>query len=219
MEKLLLGMEAFDLLTMEGVPVLKTLPAKDENEAVQVASEIGFPVALKISSPDVIHKTETGGIRVDLKDGSEVRNAFKEIVSTFTSANPGMRTDGVIVQSQGKGLELIIGTLKDQQFGPVLMCGLGGVYVEAIKDVSFRLIPLGAHDAKEMLEDLQGYGVLTCTRRERIDLSAIENFLLQISRLMEKHPEIEEMDLNPVFASSFGVEVCDARIKKGAELW
>jgi succinyl-CoA synthetase beta subunit len=216
MEKLLLGMEAFEFLEGEGLPVLKTLPARDETEAAQVASKIGFPVALKISSADVIHKTETGGIRVDLRGESEVRNAFTEIARTFVATNPGKRMDGVIVQRQGNGLELIVGTLKDQQFGPVLMCGLGGVFVEAMKDVSFRLIPLGSNDAKEMLEDLQGYGVLTSTRRERIDLSAVEHFLLQISRFVEKHPEIEEMDLNPVFVSSLGVEACDARIKTGS---
>jgi acyl-CoA synthetase (NDP forming) len=211
--KLLLGIEAFDLLAREGIPALKSLPAVDEDEAARVASEMGFPVALKISSPDVIHKTETGGIRVDLKDEVEVRAAFRDIIDAFTGANPGKRNEGVLVQRQGRGLELIVGTLRDQQFGPVLMCGLGGVFVEAIKDVSFRLIPLGSRDAKEILEDLQGYGILTSTRRERIDLAAVEAFLLQVSGLIEKYPEIEEMDLNPVFVSSAGVEVCDARIQ------
>lgn len=215
MERLLLGVEAFDFLDKEGIPILKTVLAKDENEAVMIASQIGFPVALKVSSPDIVHKTETGGIKVFLKDEDDVRTAFTDIVHTFTSNHPGKRLEGVIVQKLGKGLELIVGTMTDQQFGPVIMFGLGGIFVEALKDVSFRLIPLDARDAKEIMEDLQGYKILKNPRGEKVDLAAVENFILQVSHLVEKHPEIREMDLNPIFASPKGVEVCDARIKIG----
>jgi acyl-CoA synthetase (NDP forming) len=161
----------------------------------------------------VIHKTETGGIRVDLRDEDEVRAAFGSIVDSFRAVNPRKRLDGAIVQRQGRGVELIVGVLKDRQFGPVLMCGLGGVFVEAMGDVAFRTIPICARDAREMLQDLRGYGVLTSSRRERIDLGAVENLLLGISRLVDRRPEIEEMDINPLFVSSDGVQVCDARIK------
>ncbi len=215
MERLLLGVEAFDFLEKEGVPVLKTVLARDENEAAAMASRIGFPVALKVSSPDIVHKTETGGIKVSLKDEEEVRAAFTDIVHTFTADQPGKRLDGVIVQKLGRGLELIVGTMTDSQFGPVIMFGLGGIFVEALHDVSFRLIPLEARDAKEIMEDLQGYNILKNPRGEKVDLMAVQNFILQVSRLVEKHPEIREMDLNPVFASPRGVEVCDARIKIG----
>jgi len=215
MERLLLGVEAFDFLEKEGIPILKTVLAKDENEAVMTASQIGFPVALKVSSPDIVHKTETGGIRVNLKDEGEVRAAFTEIVRTFTSDHPGQRLEGVVVQKLGKGLELIVGTMTDQQFGPVIMFGLGGIFVEALNDVSFRLIPLEARDAKEIMEDLQGYKILKNPRGEKVNLEAVQNFILQVSCLVDKHPEIREMDLNPIFASPKGVEVCDARIKIG----
>ncbi len=212
MESLLLGIEALSFLEKEGFPVLKSLLARNEDEAVSKASEIGPPVTLKLSSPDVIHKTETGGIRVSLKDEAEVRQAFREIVGTFSANYPEKKLDGVIVQKQGSGLEVIVGMLKDPQFGPVLMFGLGGVFVEAMKDVSFRLIPIETSDAKDMMEELKGYGVLRNPRSGTIDLPALENSLLRISTFITNHPEIWEMDLNPVFASFHGVEICDARI-------
>jgi succinyl-CoA synthetase beta subunit len=212
-ESLLLGVEALNFLEKEKFPVLKGLPARSEDEVVSRAREIGFPVTLKLSSPDVIHKTEAGGIRVSLRDEKEVRQAFREITGTFLSERREKRLDGVIVQAQGSGLEVIVGTLKDQQFGPVLMFGLGGIFVETMKDVSFRLIPIGLSDAKDMMEELGGYRVLKNPRRGTNDLSAVEHLLFGISSLVERHPEIEEMDLNPVFVSSQGIRICDARIK------
>ncbi len=212
MERLLLGVEALAFLEKDGLPVLKSSLARDENEAVSVASKMGFPVALKISSPDVVHKTETGGVMVSLKDEGEVRRAFKEIVDMFKADSPAKRLDGVMVQELGKGFELIVGTRKDPQFGPVLMFGLGGIFAEAMKDVAFRLVPIDSRDAKEMIEELKGYAALKNPRKGTIDLPAIEKFLKQVSKFLEKHSEIQEMDLNPVFVASRDIEVCDARI-------
>ncbi|MCX5807041.1 MAG: acetate--CoA ligase family protein [Proteobacteria bacterium] len=213
MESLLLGVEALTFLKKQGFSVLESLLAKTEDEAASKASEIGFPVTLKLSSSDVIHKTEVGGIRVSLKDEAEVRQAFRELVGTFSSDHPEKRLDGVIVQRQGSGLEVIVGMLRDPQFGPVLMFGLGGVFVEAMKDVSFRLIPIEASDAKDMIEELKGYGVLRNPRSGSIDLQTIENLLFRISTFINNNPEVREMDLNPVFISSRGgVHICDARI-------
>jgi hypothetical protein len=141
-----------------------------------------------------------------------VRQAFREIVGTFTSNCPGKRLDGVIVQRQGSGLEVIVGMLRDLQFGPVLMFGLGGVFVEAMKDVTFRLIPIEKADAKDMMEELKGYVVLRNPRSGSLDLQAVENLLVDISTFIAHHPEVQEMDLNPVFVSSHGVQICDARI-------
>jgi succinyl-CoA synthetase beta subunit len=212
MESLLLGVEALSFLQEEGFPVLKSLLAHNEDDAARKALEIGLPVTLKPSSQDVIHKTETGGIRVSLKDEAEVRQAFRDIVKTFTSNFPEKRLDGVIVQRQGSGLEVIVGMLRDLQFGPVLMFGLGGVFVEAMKDVTFRLIPIETTDAKDMMEGLKGYDVLRNPRSGTIDLPAVEKLLVRISAFITHHPEIWEMDLNPVFVSSHGVQICDARI-------
>jgi len=213
MERLLLGLDALNLLEQEGFSVLKSLLAKDENEATTIASEIGFPVALKVSSPDVIHKTEIGGVRVPVNDEDEVRKTFRELIQNFASHNPGKRLDGIIVQGIGRGLELIAGVLKDHQFGPVLMFGLGGIFVEAIKDVSFRLLPIEAKDARGMIEELNAYRILTSPRWKGIDLGIVEDFLLRVSKLIEKHRGIQEMDLNPIFISQSGIEICDARIK------
>ncbi len=213
MERLLLGTDALDFLEKEGFPVLKNALAKDEGEAARVAAEIGFPVALKLSSPDVVHKTEAGGIILALKDAGETKEAFQKITSAFISDHPGKKLEGVIVQKMGSGLELIVGVLRDQQFGPVLMFGLGGIFVEAMKDVSFRCIPIDARDAKEMVEELKAYSVLKNPRKETIDLSVIEDLLLRISQLVENQSGIHEMDLNPVFVSTKGISVCDVRIK------
>ncbi|MFZ0927824.1 MAG: acetate--CoA ligase family protein [Syntrophobacteraceae bacterium] len=215
MERLLLGVDALAFLDNEGLKVLESSLARDENEAVSMASRIGLPVALKVSSPDVVHKTETGGIRVSLKSEGEVRQAFREIVSMFRSDSPGKQLDGVMVQKLGKGFELIVGARKDRQFGPVLMFGFGGIYAESIKDVSFRLIPVTKRDAREMIEELQSYATLKNPRSGTVDLPSIEDFLLQVSRLIEKHEEIQEMDLNPVFVASRDIEICDARIRMG----
>jgi acetyl-CoA synthetase (ADP-forming) len=215
MDTLLLGTEAFSLLQKEGFPVLETMLARDEDEAARIASSLGYPVALKISSPDVVHKTEAGGIRASLKDEAEVKKAFEEITRAFASNSPDKKLDGALIQKQGKGLELIVGVITDRQFGPVIMFGVGGVFVEALNDVAFRLIPLSPADAKEMMEDIQSYKVIANPRGEKIDINAVRNFLVQVSRLIEKHPEIKEMDLNPIFASADGVTVCDVRIKIG----
>jgi succinyl-CoA synthetase beta subunit len=213
MESLLLGIEALSFLQEEGFPVLKSLLAHNEDDATKKALEIGLPVTLKPSSPDVIHKTETGGIRVSLRDEAEVRQAFREIVATFTTNYPEKRLDGAMVQKQGSGLEVIVGMLRDAQFGPVLMFGLGGVFVEAMKDVTFRLIPIEKADAKDMMEELKGYDVLRNPRSGSLDLPAVEKLLVDISTFIAHHQEVQEMDLNPVFVSSHGVQICDARMK------
>jgi succinyl-CoA synthetase beta subunit len=213
MESLLLGIEALSFLQEEGFPVLKSLLAHNEDDATKKALEIGLPVTLKPSSPDVIHKTETGGIRVSLRDEAEVRQAFREIVATFSSNYPEKRLDGAMVQKQGSGLEVIVGMLRDAQFGPVLMFGLGGVFVEAMKDVTFRLIPIEKADAKDMMEELKGYDVLRNPRSGSLDLPAVEKLLVDISTFIAHHQEVQEMDLNPVFVSSHGVQICDARMK------
>ena len=213
MEKFLLGVDALTFLEGEGLRVLESCLAGNEDEAAGAAAKMGFPVALKISSPDVVHKTETGGIRVFLRSEDEVRRAFAEIVQRFASEHPEKRIDGVMVQRLGRGFELIVGTRKDEQFGPVLMFGLGGIFAEAIRDVSFRLVPIEARDAREMIEELKSYMALKNPRSGTVDIASVEDFLLRVSSLMEKHEEIQEMDLNPVFVAGSDIEICDARIR------
>jgi acyl-CoA synthetase (NDP forming) len=213
MERLLLGLDAINLHEKEGFSVLTSKLARAEDEATKIALEIGFPVVLKVLSPDVVHKTEVGGVRAFINTEDELREAFRGLVEDFTTHNPEKRLDGIMVQGMGRGLELIVGVLKDQQFGPVLMFGLGGIFVEAIRDVSFRLLPIETKDAREMIEELNAYRILTSPRWKGIDIAMIEDFLLKVSGFTEREKGLQEMDLNPVFVSSSGIEICDARLK------
>jgi succinyl-CoA synthetase beta subunit len=210
---LLLGLQAFDFLEREGFSVLESALAHDEGEAATIAAAIGFPVALKISSQHAIHKTEVGGVRTCLDSKHAVVAGFRQISEDFGCNYPAVKADGIIVQKHGEGFEVIIGVLDDEQFGPVVMFGLGGIFAEGLGDVSFRLIPLELGDARTMLEDLQGYQVLKNPRKAAVDLEAIADFLVAISDCAIRHPEIREMDLNPVFVSARTIEICDARIR------
>ncbi len=212
MKSLLLGTGALSLLERDGFAVLKSVLTTDEKSATDAAIKIGFPVTLKISSQDVVHKTEVQGIRTSLNNEADVVRSFRELVDAFVTKHPEKKLEGIIVQEEGKGIEVIIGVIQDQQFGPVLMFGLGGVLVESIRDVAFRLIPIAAFHARDMMEELKNYVVLKNPRSGPIDLAAVENLLCSVSRYVVDHPEIQEMDMNPVFVSSGGASICDARI-------
>lgn len=217
MERLILGIEALRFLEREGLGVLKSNLAQDEEEAVIAAKEIGFPVALKLLSSDIIHKTEVEGVRVDLRNEREVRKAYRGLIETFHSSHPEGELEGVMIQEMGEGTEVIAGALVDPQFGPVIMFGLGGIFVEALRDVSFRIIPIEQKDARDMIREIKGFPILEGIRgKDRgVDLRSLENLLLNISDLIERHPAIVEMDINPAFASPKGYAICDARIRTG----
>lgn len=218
MERIILGVEALDFLEKEGFPVLKSRLAKTKDDARLFASEIGFPVALKVCSPHAIHKTEINGVRYPLNNPEEVQEAFIELVENFKLIKPEKDLDGIMVQRLGSGIELIIGIHKDKQFGHVIMLGIGGIFVEAIRDVSFRMIPIEKYDARDMIEGLKAYKILTNPRQKGIDIKLIEELLLAVSQLIIKYKTITDMDMNPVFISSSGIHICDARITKELEL-
>jgi acyl-CoA synthetase (NDP forming) len=215
MEKLILGVEALRFLEREGLRVLKSSLAQGEEEAVIAAKEIGFPVALKLLSPEVIHKTDAGGVRVDLRNESEVRDACKRLIKAFHATHPEGELEGVMIQEMGEGMEVIVGTLLDPQFGPAIMFGLGGILVEALRDVSFRIIPIQRKDAQDMIREIKGFPILQGIRGEDrgVNLRSLEDLLLSISDLIERHPTILEMDINPAFAFAKGYAICDARIR------
>ncbi|MCX7857763.1 MAG: acetate--CoA ligase family protein [Deltaproteobacteria bacterium] len=212
MDKLLLGMEALDFLKNEGFPVLRSIIAKSPGQALTNAEMIGYPVVLKISSKKVIHKTEIGGVKTQIINDVGLMNAFDELIEKFVSSFDREYLEGVIVQESGKGLEFIVGVYEDKQFGPVIMLGHGGIHVEALNDVSFRLLPIRKRDARLMIEDLLISKVLFSSRQDEIDALLIEEFLIKVSNLVEKNPKIKEMDLNPVFVSK-EIKICDARIR------
>jgi len=206
--------ESKQLFAEAGIQVINTKLATNREQAVTLSKEIGFPVAMKIISPDISHKSDVGGVRLNLQTPEEVSKAFEDILATIKENYPKATVHGTSVQTMARpGTEIIIGMFKDPQFGPVLMFGLGGIFVEILKDVSFRIVPLTQKDAKEMIREIKGYPLLEGYRgREKVDVSNLESILLKISNFVEQYPEIKEFDLNPIFAYRNGVVVVDARV-------
>lgn len=211
---ILTELEAKTFLKREGIPVIETRLARTQKEAIFISQKMGFPVALKISSPEILHKSDAGGVKLSLKNAQEVKAAYQEIIEATRRKCPQATIHGVTVQKMAKpGTEVIVGTGKDPQFGPFIMFGLGGIFVEVLKDVSFRIIPITRRDAQEMIEEIKGYPLLLGYRgREPASLSALVEILLKISQLIERYPEIKELELNPLFAYKNRVLGIDARL-------
>jgi acyl-CoA synthetase (NDP forming) len=214
---LLTEIEAKRVLEEAGVPVSPARLATTRDEAVKVAGELGYPIVLKIVSPQITHKSDVGGVALNLTSADEVGAAFDSVVASVKQHAPGATIEGVAVQRMEKqGIEVIIGMTKDPQFGPVLMFGLGGVLVEVLKDVAFRVVPINARDARQMIHEIKGYPVLEGFRgHDPADVAKLEQLLLKVSSFVEQHPEVAELDLNPVFAYKDGVIAVDARIVLG----
>ena len=211
---LLTEIEAKSMIKQAGLNVVETRLARSEDEAVSIARELGFPVVLKIASPDVVHKTDSGGVKLNLKTSAQVAKAYEVIMTSIREKQPQARIHGVSVQKMAKpGVEVIIGMSKDAQFGPVIMFGLGGVWVEVLKDVSFRIVPLEPRDAHEMIQEIKGRPLLEGYRgQDAVDIGNLEKMILDVSNFVEQHPEIRELDLNPLFAYKDGAVAVDARI-------
>jgi acyl-CoA synthetase (NDP forming) len=212
--KILTEVESKDILEEAGIPTARARLATTADEAVAAAREVGFPVVLKIVSPDITHKSDVGGVKLNLGTPDKVKAAFDEIVTAAKKAQPHAKVDGVSVQKMARpGIEVIMGMSQDAQFGPVLMFGLGGILVEVLKDVSFRLVPITPRDARQMIQEIKGRPLLEGYRgQEPADIEALEKLLLRLSDFVEKHPEIAELDLNPIFAYKDGAIAVDARI-------
>ncbi|HET8943248.1 MAG TPA: acetate--CoA ligase family protein [Dehalococcoidia bacterium] len=206
--------ESKQILAEAGIPVAAAQLAKTPAEAAELAVKGGFPAVLKIVSPEITHKSDIGGVKVGLGSAEEVRTAFAEIVAAAKKADPKAIIEGVAVQKMAPaGTEVIVGMSKDPQFGPVLRFGLGGIFVEVLKDVAFRIVPLEPRDARQMVREIKGFPVLQGVRGQPpADVAALEGLILKLSEFVEAHPEIEELDLNPVFAYADGVIAVDARI-------
>lgn len=210
----LLENESKTIVRAYKIPVTEFAVAESEEAAIQAAERIGYPVVLKILSPDIIHKTDAGGVLINLKGAEEVRAGYKSVLANARKYKADARIVGVVVQEFAPaGIEVIIGSVKDPQFGPALMFGLGGIFVEVLKDVSFRVAPIAAYDAEEMIREIKGFPILAGTRgREGGDIDALVKILLQVSKLVTEHPEINQLDLNPIFSYPKGAKCVDARI-------
>ena len=210
----LIEIEAKQLLASHNAPVTMDKLAHNEEEAVEMACEMEQPVVMKIASPDILHKSDAGGVCLDLKGKREIRRTYKRIVKNARKYNPDASIKGVNISPMIKGgVEVIIGTKTDDQFGPVIMYGLGGVMVEILKDVSFRVLPISRHSAATMIEETKSYPILNGVRgTPPYDKKAIIKLLLLCSEIVEAYPQIVEMDLNPVIVHESGLSVVDARI-------
>ncbi|HET9274647.1 MAG TPA: acetate--CoA ligase family protein, partial [Gemmatimonadales bacterium] len=210
----LLDEEPFAVLEAYGIPAVASRRAATADAAVAAAEEVGFPVALKVVSDRILHKSDIGGVRVGLRGPEEVREAYADITAAGARAVPDAPPEGVLVQQMGgEGRELIVGLARDPSFGPLIMFGLGGVLAEAIQDVVFRLAPLDRRIAGEMVRGIRAARLLQAFRGQPpVDLVAVEDVLLRVSRLALDFPEIDELDLNPVLASDRGAIALDARI-------
>jgi acyl-CoA synthetase (NDP forming) len=212
--QLLTGDTPLALLRSYGIPSVTGGVARDAAGAVAIAGEVGYPVALKVASEQISHKSDIGGVRVGLERPEDVREAFEEILRNALQVVPRAAIDGVLVQRMAApGRELIVGIARDPSFGPLVMFGLGGVLAEALQDVVFRLAPLTRWDAAEMCRSIRGTKLLQAFRgAPPVDFRALEDVLLRVSRLACDFPEIEELDLNPLLVSEAGAVAVDARI-------
>ncbi len=206
--------ESKELIGSAGIPVVPTRLAASREDAVAVAGELGYPTVLKVASPDILHKSDIGGVKIGLADAEAVGRAYDEIIAAARSSNPDARVHGVSVQPMAAaGVEVIIGASKDPQFGPFLMFGLGGVLVEVLRDVAFRLVPLSPRDARQMVREIKGFPLLEGYRgTPPSDVAALEDTLLKLSAFLDEHDEIKELDLNPIFAYPQGLSAVDARV-------
>ncbi|MDP2497149.1 MAG: acetate--CoA ligase family protein [Candidatus Palauibacterales bacterium] len=213
-------MEAFDLLECYGVPVARRGLARSADEAAAAAGEMGYPVVLKAVGPSIVHKTEVGGVELELETADEVREAFDRIVESVRDHEPEAALDGVLVQEMVTGgRETIVGSTEEPSFGPLVMFGLGGIYVEALRDVTFRIQPVTDVDAREMVRDIRGLPLLEGVRgAESVDLDRLAEVIQRVSQLVGEHREIQEMDINPflAFPEADRCVAVDARVRLDA---
>lgn len=209
--------ETHAILGAMNLPFVQGTVAASADEAAKLARKLGYPVAVKLASHQIVHKTEVGGVHLNLADELAVRDSFEAIRARLAQASKLDAMEGVLVQPMlSGGVEVLVGMTRDPLFGPVIAFGIGGIHVEILGDVRFRVTPLTDRDATEMVRSIKGYRLLTSYRGQpAVDLKAIQEVLLRISRLVEAIPEISEIDLNPIFAlpEGHGCTIADARIR------
>jgi acetyl-CoA synthetase (ADP-forming) len=201
--------ESKQVLTAHGIPVTKEILVNDLKGLMDAAQEIGYPLVLKGCSSDILHKTEKGLIRVDIRNENEAIAAFEEIM-----ANMDGNENAVLVQEMVKGQrELVIGLTRDAQFGPCVMFGLGGIFTEILKDISFRIAPLEKRDALDMMKDIKGYKILEAVRgMEAADLDALADILIKVGQIGMENEKVKEIDINPVILSGSKPVAVDALV-------
>jgi acyl-CoA synthetase (NDP forming) len=208
--------DVWELLKECQIPVLPNVKASSIEEVVKVSNSLGYPVVMKISSPDISHKSDVGGIILDINSEEEVKNAYYNMMNTVKQKVPDARIDGVMLQKMAEpGIEVIIGVKLDPQFGHVIMFGLGGIFVEIYRDVSFRVTPVNSEMARDMILEIKGRPILMGARgRSPADIDAIINVIVKLSEMLEKNPDIVELDINPLIVYEKNAVAVDARMLK-----
>ncbi|KXK32624.1 MAG: acetate-CoA ligase (ADP-forming) subunit beta [Candidatus Brocadia sinica] len=210
----LLEPEAKEFIEAFGISTTRYVVTVSPADAIQAAKSVGYPVVLKIVSPDISHKTDVGGVKLGIKDDEGVKVAYDEIIRNVKKRQPDARIDGILVQEMATpSTEVIVGGLRDPQFGPAVMFGLGGIFVEVFKDVSFRIAPVDEYEALDMIHGIKGAKILKGFRNaEAADIPALAQIIVQVSDIMISLEEIKEIDLNPVLVYPKGLKAVDARI-------
>jgi acetyl-CoA synthetase (ADP-forming) len=210
----LLEHEAKTICREYNIPTTRFRIAKTTEEAVKFSEEIGYPTVLKIISPDILHKFDVGGVILNIRNQEATKNAYSKILENVKKLKPNAKIEGILVQEMAPAsTEVIVGSIKDPQFGPTLMFGFGGIFVEVMKDVAFRIAPITKQDAKEMISEVKAYPILRGYRGQPpLDIDMIVKILLSTSRLVMDHQEIKELDLNPIMVYEKGAKTVDARI-------
>ncbi len=203
-----------DLFALYDLPTPSAAVAQSANEAIEIAERIGYPVIAKISSPDILHKTDVGGVRVNLRSEDEVKRAYKDILAACKKALPNASVNGVLIQQfKPIGSEFIVGALRDDSFGPLIMVGLGGIYTELFKDTRFAMAPVTSEQAFQMLTELKSWKLLTGMRgKGALDIEGLAGIVERVSHLMHDCTEIREIDLNPVLVGADQIIVADAKV-------
>ncbi|MGR3310488.1 MAG: acetate--CoA ligase family protein, partial [Candidatus Brocadiales bacterium] len=216
-ETALLEPRAKALLGVYGIPTPESVLTRTVKDALKAAESIGFPVVLKVVSPEIIHKSDVGGVKVGINDVESLKASYSRLFADIRSNVPKAKITGVLVEKMAPpSTEVIIGALRDPQFGPAVMFGLGGIFVEVIKDVSFRLAPVNEKESLEMMKEIKAYPLLTGFRGSpRLDVYTTAKTLLTVSKIISEIEQIKEIDLNPVLVYPKGIMVVDARIILG----
>ncbi|PZC40695.1 MAG: acetyl-CoA synthetase (ADP-forming) [Chloroflexi bacterium] len=211
---LLNEVESKSLMKSFNIPVVKTELAQNVTEAKRIAKKMSFPLVMKIVSNDISHKSDVGGVILGINNLKEVESNYNSMLAKIKKINSEANISGISLQPMIEGgVELVAGVTRDKQFGPVLMFGLGGVFIEFMKDVSFKLIPLRKKDAKKMIGEIKSKEILNGARGfPKVNILNLEKILLDLSKFVEANPEIEEVDLNPIIANEKTIIAVDARI-------
>lgn len=207
--KALTVFDSLKLLEKYKIPVAKCFLVKKVEDAVKISKKIGFPLVLKLVSPDIIHKTDMKALVLGIKNEEELVKSFNSLMK---NVKPRTKIQGVLVQKMVDGEEVIVGGKEDVQFGKVLMFGLGGIFTEVFDDVSFKIIPVSQKDVEEMMDEIKGSKILKGYRGRKYDVRSLRNILMKTSRLLQNNKKIKELDINPVMVSGKGAFAVDARI-------